>query len=301
MIRTNHMTSTKSTVVAVATIAAALALSACGGSTNTSSGSSATSAAGANGGQAPGQRAGRVPGTSGLIADVQGTTMQVQGATEQIAVTFTTATKVTKTVAGTASSVTVGSCVVVRDGANRAGATGATASATPATAVTATTIEVSQPAKSGACTGAGFGAGLGGGPGAGGTQPQGGPPTGAPTGAGARAGAAGFGVVGTVTAVNGAVLTVYPQQRRQAAGASATSSATVADVAVTTTASTTYTVTQKGSTADVKVGECVTATGKADDTGTVAATALALRAATNGQCTTGRRATGAAGTATTNG
>jgi hypothetical protein len=56
----------------------------------------------------------------------------------------------------------------------------------------------------------------------------------------------------------------------------------------------------------VAVGECASALGKADDTGSVAATAITLRPATNGSCTTGFGGPGGArggstGTATTTG
>ena len=109
----NRITATKTTALTVAAVAAAVAVSACGGSSAKTAAAATTAAgAGQNGGQGTGQRAGRVPGTSGLIADVQGTTMQVQGASEQTALTFTTATKVTKIVARTASSLTVGVCVL---------------------------------------------------------------------------------------------------------------------------------------------------------------------------------------------
>ena len=52
------------------------------------------------------------------------------------------------------------------------------------------------------------------------------------------------------------------------------------------------------------VGECATALGKADDTGSVAATSISLRPATNGSCTVagaGRGNGTATGTATTRG
>ncbi|MEO7059160.1 MAG: hypothetical protein ABI083_05550 [Lapillicoccus sp.] len=313
-------------VTALISVTAALTLAACGGgATATGSASSATSASTQNGQNraGAGQLGGRIPGTSGLIADVQGTTMQVQGATQQTAVTFTGATSVTKTVAGTAASLVIGDCVVVRDDA--AGKAGSGPSASPTTSspavtavttVTAVAITITQPVK-GTCTAAaGFAGGFGGGQGAGqggGGQSAGGPagtPTGGTGGTGGKAGrgfGGGTGVVGIVTAVtggatNGGTVTVRRDQRTRG---TATTSATTppVDVTVTTTGTTTYTVVQKGTSADIKVGECVTALGKADDTGAVAATALALRPAVDGTCAQGRRqGAGASGTtATTNG
>lgn len=54
---------------------------------------------------------------------------------------------------------------------------------------------------------------------------------------------------------------------------------------MTTTSTTTYLSEASASASDVAVGECATALGKADDTGSVAATSIALRPATNGSCT----------------
>jgi len=56
---------------------------------------------------------------------------------------------------------------------------------------------------------------------------------------------------------------------------------------VTVDGSTKYTETQTGAASDLVVGQCVTARGKADDSGTVAATALTVSAPVDGSCTTG--------------
>lgn len=191
--------------------------------------------------------------------------MQVQTRTEQTAVTFSSSTPVTKTVAGSASSAAVGSCVLVRDDS------GATSSS-----VTATAVTVSQPVR-GACRTNAFGAGAGAG-----------------SGGGRGHGGGAAGIVGTVSAVQGSALTVVPFIR--AAGATATPSpTTAAPVAVAVTAATTWTVVEKGAASDVTVGECVTAVGKADDTGSVAATSLSLRPAVDGACTFGRGGAGGSG------
>ena len=284
----------------------ALALTACGPAS--ASGDSGAPAAGstpaptgtAGAGGAGGQRQ---PGVNGLIAAVNGSTMQVQTRTDQTAVSWTDATTFTTVATGALTDVTVGSCVTVLEPATSGTATGS-AGTTPATQVTAASVEV-RPATNGECA-AGFG---GGAPGAGGTPPAG-APTGAPTGTATNGpggrGGADFGrraVAGLVTAVSGDTLTVQETMRvRGTASSTATASPTTTSVTVTTTSSTTYTAQKTGAATDVAVGECASALGKADDTGAVAATAITLRPATNGSCTTGFGGRGGAtGTATTTG
>jgi len=290
----------------------ALALAACGPAS--ASGDSGAPAAGstpaptgtAGAGGAGGQRQ---PGVNGLIAAVNGSTMQVQTRTDQTAVSWTDATTFTTVAMGALTDVTVGSCVTVLEPATSGTATGSAASA-PATQVTAASVEV-RPATNGECA-AGFG---GGAPGAGGTPPAG-APTGAPTGTATNGtggrGGADFGrraVAGLVTAVSGDSITVRETARARGNGtasSTATASPTTTSVTVTTTSSTTYTAQKTGAATDVAVGECASALGKADDTGAVAATAITLRPATNGSCTTGFGGPGggrggSTGTATTTG
>ncbi len=291
----------------------ALALAACGPAS--ASGGSGAPAAGstpaptgtAGAGGAAGQRQ---PGVNGLVAAVNGSTMQVQTRTDQTAVTWSDATTFTTVAAAALTDVTVGSCVTVLEPAT----TGtATAGSAPATQVTAASVEV-RPATNGDC-GAGFG-GAGGGapgaPGAGATRPAGAPTGTATNGTGGRGGAD-FGrraVAGLVTAVSGDTITVQATTRARGNGtasSTATSSPTTTTVAVTTTSSTTYTAQKAGAATDVAVGVCASALGKADDTGAVAATSIMLRPATNGACTTGFGGGpgggrgGATGTATTTG
>jgi hypothetical protein len=71
---------------------------------------------------------------------------------------------------------------------------------------------------------------------------------------------------------------------RPSDGQSATPSPTATDVTVTTTAATTYTKTVKATAAALKVGTCVTALGKADDTGAIAATSISVRSKVDGTC-----------------
>jgi hypothetical protein len=83
---------------------------------------------------------------------------------------------------------------------------------------------------------------------------------------------------GQVTAVSGSTITVdaldFQTQK--------TSSKTV-----TVDGSTKFTQTQQGAASDLVVGQCVVARGTADDSGTVAATALTVSAPVDDSCTTG--------------
>ncbi len=293
---------------AALSLAGALTLSACGGSGTSASPAPASTSAtqgggqtggGQTGGPGTGQAGGQgIPGVTGLVASVTGSTMQVQTRTDQTAVSWTGSTTFLSYATAALADVTVGSCVTVTEPST--GATGASdgQAATSATAATAASVQV-RPATNGACVGAGgFGAG---GFGAGGS------PTGQPTRTGGQngsPGAGGFarrGVNGLVSAVNGNVVTVQETLRQgrgtgsTATSGSANASPTATSVAVTTTPSTTYLKQVAATSADVKVGECATALGKTDDTGSVAATAVTLRPATNGSCTAGRGGAGGAG------
>ncbi|MFZ0158895.1 MAG: hypothetical protein WAL50_07690, partial [Kineosporiaceae bacterium] len=95
-----------------------------------------------------GAGSGRVPGTSGLIAEVTGTTMQVQDGSRQTAVTWTATTVMSKRVPASAADVVPGACVLVRTSAGQGSASGP---------VAATSIEVTR-VVSGRCSlGTGFG------------------------------------------------------------------------------------------------------------------------------------------------
>ncbi len=305
----------RSTLLSISALTAAVTLGGCGASSPAApvGASATTTGSGAGQGKGGANGTGRIPGTSGLIAAVSGSTMQVQGNNEQTAVSWSGTTTFTKTVPGTAADIVVGSCVVVRDAGAAPGATAGPSSSSAPT--TASDVQISQPV-GGRCTATGFsapGAGGGGGRGSrptgtntlppatsgtpGGGRPKGGGTAGAEGRAGGR-GAAGLGVVGTVTAVNGSSLTVR-REVRQNGTTTATSSK---DVSVTTTSATTYAKVAQAAGPDVTVGQCVTAMGKADETGAVAATSIALRPAANGACALGvpggRRAGRPSGTTT---
>lgn len=68
---------------------------------------------------------------------------------------------------------------------------------------------------------------------------------------------------------------------------SGTPSQETVDVTVTVTGTTTYSTTAKGSASDVEVGQCLQATGEADDTGAIAATRIAVTAPVDGECGAG--------------
>ena len=266
----------------------ALALAACGGGAVTPSATTAGAGVGRTGGA--GNGATRTPGVTGLIAAVEGTTMQVQSTTKQTAVGWTASTRITRSVAGTPADIVVGSCVVVRNVTTDATAASAAVSSGP---VSAASVQVS-PAVKGSCLDA-FG-------GAGGIRAGGGFPTGAPTdrpagdqlppgatgGPGGR-GFGGFGVAGQVTSKGDGEFIVASIGRAGDGGAGASSGATIATTPVTVTilAATTVTVTTVAAASDIKVGLCATAIGAADDIGKVTATSIVLRDPVSGSCTTG--------------
>ena len=285
---------------------------ACGGgtaATGTAGASpSATSSAGGGDGTVSGARA--FPGATGLLAQIDGTTLQVQSTDAQTAVTYTTATTFTDTVAARLSDVVVGVCVQARSARpTRAAGTSPTAAPRATTGpIMAASIEISA-AVNGQCSALG---GLG----IPGTRPQGGtgdatPPSGTPNptrtrgpGAGGNGfggnGFGGPGAFGKVTAVNGASFTLE-SSRPQEGSATATATTAVPTIAtVQTSAATTYTQTRAASAKALAVGLCVTAVGKSSDTGSIAATSIMLRPTENGSCSSqfDRRGPGGSGTPT---
>lgn len=261
-----------------------LSVAACGATGKAASPAAAATPAGT---QAQGFRA---PGASGLLAAIDGTTLQVQDTSSQTAVTYSAATTFTQTVPATAADLAVGLCAMVRS--VDPGATSPTSptspSATPTrpTALTATSVTLSRPVN-GSCTPA-LG-GPGGGPGRfQGTPPPGAPdrirPSGAP-GSGRRFGGGfGSGAVGMVTQVHGGTFVLASTRP---AGRDSTAAPTTTDVTVTVTSTTTWTLEKKTTAAALRTGTCVTARGRADSSGTVAATSISIRPASGGTCTGG--------------
>ena len=259
--------------------AAALTLSACGTSgtpTASQSGSPAPSpSAAAAGGSSP-RAAARGPAASGLIAAVSGSTLQVQNAqVGQVAVTWTAATKFTQQVTLSLGSIKAGDCATAA----------ATAGSPTAASFTATTVTVSQ-AVNGRCFG-GFGGGAVPSPGSSFSprpRPSGTRSFARPSGA-ARTGAF---ATGSVVSVSGSTIVVASRSFGPGAGASpAASVGTTTNKTVTLTSATKITTVRSATAAAATVGRCVTAEGKADSTGTVAATSIAVTDPVNGKCTSG--------------
>jgi hypothetical protein len=190
--------------------------------------------------------------------------------------------------------VVVGVCVQARSARTASGAGGATTPTAPSAnegPIAAASVEIS-PAVNGVCSA------LGGlrTPGA---RPSGAPgdaprPSGAPTfgrtrgqgGGGNGFGGNGFGGLGAfgkVTSVSGASFTLESSRpQNSTAGEDVPTTRTVK-----TSSATTYTRTQAANAKALALGLCVTALGKADDTGSIAATSIALRPAENGLCSSG--------------
>lgn len=270
---------------------AVMLVAACGGGTS-ATGSAAgapTSAPLGNGagGAATGARG--FPGATGLLAQIDGTTLQIQGTDAQTAVTYSASTTFTSTVAAKLSDMVVGVCVQARS-ARPASAAGTAAPTTaPATAgpIVAATVEISAAVKGKCSSQGGFRMGGARPPGAAGEPSR---PAGMPSpdrtrgpGAGGTAGFGGMGAFGMVTAVNGAGFTI--QSTRPQNGTATTAAPTTETVK--TPAGTTYTKTGAATAKALVTGVCVTALGKADDTGSVAATSIMVRPAENGSCSSG--------------
>ncbi len=246
-------------LAALAALAAVgLASAACGGSSGASS-TTSTSAPTGGGSTTPST----LPGASGTIASVSGTTLQVQNAsTGQTAVIYTSSTTIRQVTVASPSAVTVGSCI------SAFGSPPTTTSASGAAfggPITASTVSVNQPVN-GVCTR----------PGPGG-RPRGTPGAGTRRAGGFRGRAFGA-ATGEVTAVNGSTVTVHETNPRTQATSTGT---------VTLTGSTTFTTTRNVDPSVIAVGQCARAVGTAGATGAITATTLTVSAPVNGACTTG--------------
>src|SRR5450759_5293657 len=135
---------------------AVLFVSACGGGTSATvgaSGNPTTATSGGAGGDAAGGARG-FPGATGLLAQIDGKTLQVQGTDTQTAVTYSAGTTFTDTVTAKLSDVVVGVCVQARSARPAAGAGGAMPTAAPRATtgpIVAATVEISA-AVNGKCS-----------------------------------------------------------------------------------------------------------------------------------------------------
>lgn len=279
--------------------ALAIVLAGCSSSSQqaTAGGSpAATSSAGTQGGGQAGGQGGRfgqngtgaIPGTFGLIAEVDGTTLQVQSQSEQTAVSYTSKTSIEQIKAVSSKDIAAGWCAVVVSSARQSASPG-----TLPSKITATTVSLTKATSSGC----GFGGAPGQAGGFGGrARPSGAPtnfpgrrptarptnrPGGAPNG---RAGGFGTFASGRITKVSGSGFVIDAVSRVRGSQSSQPSPSTKA-VTVSVSGSTKITMQQTAKSSAIKQGECVRATGKADSTGAVAATGLVLSSATNGTCT----------------
>ncbi len=312
---------TKPLALLVAGCAGVLLLAGCS-SAQSATTTGSTPAGTASGRQ--GSQTARIPGTFGLIAEITGKTLQVQGTSAQTAVTYTDTTTITRQASGTAADLKAGVCVSVRSAESSGSGTASPASGAGEASgnVTASSITISEPVN-GQCQatafGGGNGAGNGGQPGGGmasgmpsGAMPSGAPggngggmpsgaasggpgggmPSGMPSGgqsAGASGQRGGFGrgVSGTVESVSGETFVVKVTQPSGGGTATASPSATTSNVTVTIGSSATITKTVSSDASALKVGLCAWANGSTDNTGAVTATSIRLSDAVNGACTMG--------------
>jgi hypothetical protein len=236
------------TLLIVAGGALAITLAACGSSdSGTAAPTSQAPASGANNGA-------RGPAASGTVAQVAASSIEVQSTSSgQVTVNFSSSTTFTNRVTATLADVTTGSCVVV------------TGTGTP---VAAKSVEISA-ADNGTCAAGGTGTGA---------RPQNGDTSSrAPRPSGTNTNGAGRGAFGKVTAVSATGFTVEQDNRQTGATTS---------VQVTVDSSTTYTKSESANSGALKVGECVAATGQADDTGAVTAKTISISQAGPNGCST---------------
>lgn len=261
-----------------------LALSACGSSaSDTSSQAAGMSQGGYRAGQAGGSPS--FPGASGKIAAKSGKTLQVQGPDSQTAVSYTGSTTITQQVTASLAAVKVGTCVMVepvRGGSSSASDSGSSTVAAASVSIIAKTNGSCDTQRGGFRRAGGRPPGMASGRPSG--VPSDMPSGGRSAGPGGRGGFVGFGAFGEVTAVTADGFTVKSTRPRRS-GDSGQSSTTY--VSVTVSKSTTVTSTKTASPAALKVGQCVTATGKTDDTGAVTAQRIAVTSSVDGQCTGG--------------
>jgi hypothetical protein len=275
---TNTMASKRFiTAPTVSAAAVAVSLSAlltgCGGGSTKASSNSTTTVASPGGQAATG--AGNFPGAFGSVAALSGSTMEVQNATTgQTTVSWTSTTSFVETVTETEAALTPGVC--------------ATVTATNANGkLTARSITISAPSSSGTCAdrrGAGAGGVF--------TRPPGTPPSGSVSpssipGGTRSAGPGNFSLTsGKVVSASGSALVLYGTTLSGGLGRRTASSSTTtvpaSDITVTLASATSYTEQKTVTAASLAVGDCVAATGTADDTGAVAARTVRITS-TGGQ------------------
>jgi hypothetical protein len=288
---------TASRTAALGSIAAlAIVLASCSSSSSQQASSGGSAAAQPNAGTqtgAPagnGQNAAAAQGTFGLIAEVDGKTLQVQSSSDQTAVTYTSKTTIEQVKTVTSKDIAAGWCATVVSSTKSSSSAG-----TAPSKITATSVSLTKPSGS-TCGGFGGAAGGSGGGFSGGQRPSGAPsnfpgggkaasarPTNMPGGnASARANMGTF-ASGKITKVSGSSFVIDAVSRTR--GSQSSSTARTQAVTVTLTGSSKITAQATAKSSAIKEGLCVRANGKTDSTGAVAATALVLSSATKGTCT----------------
>jgi len=233
------------------------------------------------------QQARVAPGVTGEIAALADLTFQLQASDSQTAVTYTAETTFSSTLAATLADVTVGACVNV---SSSAAADGTDAAPIATTVVVTDAVDGTCASGIGALGGGvggggvgsgGAGGGAGGGGAGGGTPPTDLPsgaertaPSGLPTDVPADAAGSGSRTSGVVTAVTATTITMESTDPAE----------TVSSDVVTVADATSYSKTSAVDASAIAVGLCATAQGEADDSGSFAATAVALSAAGNEGC-----------------
>lgn len=220
---------------------------------------------------------GGMPGVFGLIAEVDGKTLQVQSSSEQTAVSYTKKTSIEQIKSADRGDVATGWCATVVSTSRSSASPGS-----QPTKITAGTVSLTKPTNGSCGSGARFGGGQRPSSGsssrpAGGTWPTA-RPSGAPSGfpSGRPDGLGSF-ASGKITKITGSGFVMDATSRG--------SDSSTRSVTVTLTKATKLTSQQAATASAIRHGECVRASGKTDSTGAVTANRLILSAAQNGTCT----------------
>lgn len=251
----------------VVTVAATV-ISGCGGTSATLTSSNGSQDA------AGSQPQDRAPGANGKIAEVSGSTLQVQGRASQTTVTVNDATTIRQDQAVGLASAKAGECVF---------ATGSYESGVLA----AMRVQISE-AVDGSCQNApGMGApGTGGGGRPGGGMPPSGMPTDMPSAPPGGTSAAGSMTMATgkVSAAGSDEISIDGRVMSLGKGASSNDAAQPESIKIRMAASGQALRQVKAARSALVVGQCATATGPADAKGAIVATAITVSAPVAGEC-----------------
>lgn len=255
--------------------AAAVVLTVAGCSSGSSSPVAGSTAAASSGTRPGGSPRGTPPAAFGTIAAVAAGSFEIQNAsTGQTTVDYSSTTPITAQRAATLAAVAAGECITATAapaGSTASGAAPSSGTSGRAQAITASAVIIT-PATNGSCAFGGIG--VGGQRASGATRPTDRPPSGSrsPRPGGAR----GFGdvVSGRVQFVTGAAITVLSTRRGPDTSSPAPSTSTTNTVDVTP--ATTYIQTVVANPSALVIGRCATVQGKADSTGAVSATRIAV-------------------------